>query len=128
MPMMQGDKGEEGLQAGLLEEYILGICSPSEKEHIEKLAAGNKNIASTIDRMRKAMHCYCSSCHSEKIKSIRGSKIPHKETVAGTATAQSKLFKLPCAERHSSLINAIGSTVKRFKNIGARIRRRLGLD
>ena len=127
--MMQGDKGEEeGLGSGLLEEYILGICSPSEKKHIEKLAAGNKNIATMIVRMRKAMHCYCSSCHSEKIKSIRSSKIPDKETATHKIGNHSKLFKLPCADRSFSLGNAFMATSERIKKVLASMQKRLGLD
>ena len=68
---MQCDKEKrEVTQAGLLEKYVLGLCNASEKGEIEKLIKSNPEIAERIGKMQKAVKCYCTSCHSNKVKSI----------------------------------------------------------
>jgi anti-sigma-K factor RskA len=68
---MQCDKEKrEVTQAGLLEKYVLGLCNASEKEEIEGLIRSNPEMAEQIGQMKKAVHCYCTSCHSDKVKSI----------------------------------------------------------
>ncbi|MBK8502893.1 MAG: hypothetical protein IPL46_12145 [Saprospiraceae bacterium] len=68
---MQCDKEKrEVAQAGLLEKYVLGLCNASEKEAIEKLIKANPAIGNQIGQMKKAVKCYCGSCHSDKVKSI----------------------------------------------------------
>jgi hypothetical protein len=72
---MQCDKEKrEVMQEGLLEKYVLGLCNASEKEAIEGLIKSNPSIGDQIGRMKKAVKCYCGSCHSDKVKSILSGK------------------------------------------------------
>lgn len=68
---MQCDKEKrEVTHAGLLEKYVLGLCNSSEQEEFERLINSNPEIADQIAQMKKAVKCYCTSCHSSKVKSI----------------------------------------------------------
>ncbi|NND33301.1 MAG: hypothetical protein HKN76_11985 [Saprospiraceae bacterium] len=105
--MKQSDKEEKIVHAGLIEEYVLGICEPRERERVERLADEDPKIAALITDMQKAMHCYCSSCHSDKIKSIQ-TKYSANCSSSPKPSSATKLFKLPCAEKapflHSYLL------------------------
>ncbi|MCB0667930.1 MAG: hypothetical protein KDC80_19020 [Saprospiraceae bacterium] len=61
---------EEKWDAGLLEKYVLGLCNATEKHRVESLIARNPELLEKVDEMHKAVKCYCSSCYSDKVKSI----------------------------------------------------------
>lgn len=61
---------EEKLDPGLLEKYVLGLCNITEQKQIESLVAEDPSLAGKIEEMRSAVRCYCTSCYSDKIKSI----------------------------------------------------------
>lgn len=61
---------EEKWDAGLLEKYVLGLCTASEKKQVESLIADNPDLADKLQEMHKALKCYCTTCYSDKVKSI----------------------------------------------------------
>ena len=76
LPIMQCDEEKrDGMQSGLLEKFVLGLCDTTERKEVESLMTRNPQIAEQIDSMKKAMKCYCTSCHGDNITSIIRSKI-----------------------------------------------------
>jgi anti-sigma-K factor RskA len=54
------DKNEI-IQSGLLEEYVLGLISPQQKEQVEAMMEKHAEIAQTVEEMQGAMQSYCKS-------------------------------------------------------------------
>jgi anti-sigma-K factor RskA len=121
--MKQRDKGEEKLESGLLQKYVLGICEPEERDHIEKLAATDHKIARLIDNMKKAMHCYCTSCHSDKVKSIHSTtKVANSSHCAGIDKDQkNKLVTLPPRDQHVNQNSLVFRLIDKLKVLAAKI-------
>ena len=51
----------EIIQSGLLEEYVLGIISPRERDMVEALIEQDQEVAAMVEEMKGAMRHYCKS-------------------------------------------------------------------
>lgn len=49
---------KEFMDSGILEQYVLGIATPSECEEVERMAASSAEIREEIDAISDAMHTY----------------------------------------------------------------------
>lgn len=95
---------EEKWDAGLLEKYVLGLCNATEKQKVESLIARNPGVSGKVDEMHKAVKCYCSSCYSDKVKSIlRGqNKMVNCKSSVGPARMKD-LFE----EKHPTILQKL---------------------
>lgn len=103
---------EEKWDPGLLEKYVLGLCNITEQKQIESLVAEDPSLAEKIDDMRKAVKCYCTSCYSDKVKSILKGK---SDTLhCKSVDHKSQLLSLSEKRKPSTLLQKLTSFLRSF--------------
>ncbi len=113
--MMDVDKVlKERMQAGLLEQYVLGLCTREEKKAIESLAAKDAETAELVLRMRKALDCYCTTCNKPKVHSIVKAKESANPDHERSKKPRGKLISLNC-DRKSAGKSQIQSFFRKIK-------------
>jgi len=103
---------EEKWDSSLLQKYVLGLCDLSEKKEVESLIEADPELAKKIAEMHKAVKCYCTSCYTDKVKSIlhgKGNKIHCK-----SAKQDARLLNLNEENRSAGPIQKVTSFLRSF--------------
>jgi anti-sigma-K factor RskA len=127
--MSPHEEFDGNLRSGLIEEYILGLCTEEERRLVEQKAASDPNFAAWLKESQSSMKSFCRKSKQKRhlrkriLKAEKGQPVETENRNVAPNIARLKQQRLWLLVASVSLLIALGLTANRKQHITYKLAR-----